>query len=71
MAESTAAKAAAKTATDVLVESVKKNAKVSITLGIGVTVFSFGVLTTLLAGNAVFGAGQGVVEGIKNARNGV
>ena len=68
MAESTAAKAAARSAKDVIVDQIKDNGKLSLTLGVGVTVLSFGVLTTLLAANAVYGAGQGVVEGIKSAR---
>lgn len=69
MADSTAAKSAVKVAKDVLIERVKDNAKLSLTLGVGVTVVTFGVLTTVLATGAVIGVGQGVVDGIKTVRN--
>lgn len=52
-------------AKDVLVDRLKSNATVSLKLGVGVTVVTFGVLTTILAASAVIGAGQGVVDGIK------
>lgn len=56
---------------DVLIERTKTNAALSLKLGVGVSVVAFGLLTTIVATNLVIGAGEGVVEGIKNVRKGV
>ena len=52
-----------------VLEELKSDATLSLKLGAGVAVVSFGLLTTVFATRVAVGAAKGVVEIVKNVRS--